>query len=251
MLKIIFMLVMAAGLFGCKRDDLLLNTRLAESESIEADAPVMLNGEPIGKVVAIFNQGSQRGVRLAVRADLSQPLRVGTIVAAVSSNGVELDSSAVQPGAAKIEPGAWLQRLRVSAIGALSAGVAKVAAEKIPWFGRQGLDRTSVLVGVVLLLVFVWMLRASITAGLVAMASAWLGHPFLLNVMAELLVKARANQAAVVQVSSSFDAGSAADTLERSLTGIFSQLPGPTVLSIACIFICTYLSVRFFQRATH
>ena len=243
----IFLLVFM--LVGCKREDRFYNAKLDDSESIAAQAPIMMSGEPVGVVVATFNQGPQRCVRFAVRSGKSSALRPGTVVATVSSAGLELDSSNAVAGASELESGAFVPRRKVNSAEVLGSEVAKAAAEKVPLLGRLGLTGSNLLVGILGIAVLIWLLRASIVAGVIALIAAWLGHPFLLNIMADLLAHARANQASVAQIGSSFEAGSVAATLERSLAGTLSQLPGPTLLSIAFVFICTYLTVRFFQMA--
>ena len=242
------LLAASLGLIGCKRDPLILNTRLDPADVVVINAPVLLEGVPIGTVSAVYPQGDQRCAKLAI-APGPKPLRLGTVVAGVSPAGVELDASAVNAGATKLDDAAWLPRRRAKPTEALTAGVAKVAVERVPWLARAGLERNSIVVGVVVLLVLIWVIRDSLVAGLISGVVAWLMHPFLLTTMADLLVRAKRNQAAVSGVGSGFEDGSAAHALENSLTTVFSQLPGPTVLAIACVFIGAYLTIRFFQIA--
>ena len=79
--------------------------------------------------------------------------------------------------------------------------------------------------------------------------AAWLLHPFLLPTCADLVLKARANQAAVTTVGSTLNGGSTAAAVERTLTAALSQLPGPTVLAAAGAFLGAYAAVRLFQAA--
>ena len=244
MKKFVTLFLALAGLVGCKRDDLIVNIRLGDNETISANAPVMLGDERAGAVVSVLQQGSQRVARLAIRADFSPALRQGTSVASVSSSGIELDDISVLPDANKLDQGAWLPRRKAEG----KAAVAKIVNEKLPWLGRHGLNPNTIMGLAVAAILVLWLLRDSLFAGSMALLSAWLLHPFLLPRMAGALAKARANQASISGVDSSLDPGSAAAALERTLTDTLSQLPGPTVLAIGVVFLCTYMGIRFFQK---
>jgi hypothetical protein len=232
---------------GCEREPLSFNVRLDPLEDVAVGAPVRSDGQLAGWVAALSTE-SQRTARLVFRSDLHHPPRVGTVITGVSAAGIEVQAAA-DPEADQLESGTWLPRRRASGSEVLKGAVAELAAAKLPWLARLGLDAASLLWVAMGTLIFLWLLRASIVAGLVSMIAAWLGHAFLLPTCSDLVLKARANQAAVTAVGSTIEGGSMAAAAERTLTAALSQLPGPTVLAAGCVFLGAYATIRLFQAA--
>ncbi len=245
-LPVLFLAVVLLALAACKRPPLSLNLRLDPSDDVAVGAPVRLDGDVAGSVAAISpgSPGAPRTARLVFRPDLP-PLRVGTVVTGVSATGIEVQAAA---DADPLKPGAWLPRRRPSGTEVLKGAVADLAAAKLPWLARFGLDATTLLWVAGGALVFLWLLRSSIVAGLIAILAAWLLHPFLLPTCADLVLKARANQRAA-NLPSDFAPGGTAAVLESAVTQAFSQLPSPKLLSLGAVFLTTYLVLRALQAA--
>ncbi len=232
---------------ACKREPTEIHTRLAAADRTGADAPVLLHGRPIGSVAAVEERAGQRSARLVIRPD-APALPVGTVVTEVSPSGIHL-ASPVGSGAPQIERGHWLPRRTPSAAEALRMDAQRLA-ERIPGVGGLGLERSTVLVGAALALVVLFLLRGALVAAVIAGATAWLCHPYILPFVTRQMLKARESQTAVEVVGSTFAPNSAAAGINETLTNLLKQTPGPLPLAWFLSFLVVYTLVRALQAAS-
>ncbi len=244
-LPVLFLAVVLLALAACKRPPLSLNLRLEPSDDVAVGAPVRLDGDVVGSVasISVGSPGAPRTARLVFRPDFP-PLRVGTVVTGVSATGIEVQVAA-DAGAEPFKPGAWLPLRRASGTEVLKGAVADLAADKLPWLARFGLDATTLLWVAAAAVGCLWLLRASIVAFFVSSLIAWLVHPLLLPMARKYVDLARANQRANIQ--SDFAPGGTAAVLESAVTQ--AQMPSPQLLSLGAVFLTCYLVVRALQAA--
>jgi hypothetical protein len=246
-LPVLFLAVVLLACAACKRPPLSLNLRLDPSDDVAVGAPVRLDGDVVGSVasISVGSPGAPRTARL-VFPDFP-PLRVGTVVTGVSATGIEVQAAA-NAGADPLKPGAWLPRRRASGTEVLKGAVADLAAAKLPWLARFGLDATTLLWVAAAAVGCLWLLRASIVAFFVSSLIAWLVHPLLLPLARKYVDLARANQSAA-NLPSDFAPGGTAAVLESAVTQALSQMPSPQLLSLGAVFLTSYFLVRALQAA--